>query len=605
MADYLPRVDSLWSTTTWITAFSNLTAFAGVPPMSADDVYADGKTITIDTNINVASLRTTTAPRTGGVGGGLFFANSGVNIFGNIVSGTTTCLTFLSASPFSFFLSAGSITSSSTSNAVNNNSTGTANIRGNLITGGAYVILNNSTGTVNITGNVPNGFGLNNNGLFNFFGNISGSNSSSTGYGILDGGSVSPTSRTQFISGNIESRTAIALEITRNFASGQYIIYGNVTSGTTDSVPAIRGNGVGGNAITIFGNVDCRSTGSLRHGIFMNGTSMSNLTIYGNLSTGGGRIYNCNQQGGASFTANIFGNIHTRNNATVFLYDQAGGGTCTIYLSGNLNADSGTLFGGTVGTLAANNIDVIGNVTAGVDSNAINAGQTNGYVRVMGNVTGGTAAVAGISNTSTMRVDVSGSALGRTGVAVSNAGAGLVYIKRVVGAPGGPTNPTGGTAAGLSNSQNGLAYVEEIEFGAQGATPVSGPVFLVNRPNTVLVMEGPPPTFTPTTLFGNLNVPNLFPSVSSVRSGIAFGNGDFTGTMVVPPREAVQIGVPVDSTTGTFVLSPESFWTFKRSNSAINDPTTIGYRIKNLATIPSVGSLIGSFNVATISGYSI
>jgi hypothetical protein len=154
----------------------------------------------------------------------------------------------------------------------------------------------------------------------------------------------------------------------------------------------------------------------------------------------------------------------------------------------------------------------------------------------------------------------------------------------------------------LFNSQNGLAYAEEIEFGAQGASPVSGPVFMVNRPNSVVVMRGPSPTFASTTLFGNLAIQGLFPPVSSVRFGISYGNGDFVGTMTVPPRDAVQIGVPVDDTTGTFVLSPESFWTIKRGNSALNDPTTIGYRIKNLATIASVGKTLASFNLSGFPG---
>ena len=111
-------------------------------------------------------------------------------------------------------------------------------------------------------------------------------------------------------------------------------------------------------------------------------------------------------------------------------------------------------------------------------------------------------------------------------------------------------------------------------------------------------MGGPPPTFASTTFFGNLNVPGLFPPVSSVRLGTVYGNGDFTGTMAVPVRDAVQVGVPIDNTVGTFVLSPESFWTIKRSNSALNDPTTIGYRIKNLATIASVGKTLASFNLS-------
>ena len=560
MADYLPQISSNWTTATWITAFSNLTAFAGNPPMSADDVYADGKTITIDTNINVASLRTTTAPRTGGVAGGGFRATNNTSLTANILAGTSTCLTFASASP-NFFTLVGNVTATSTTQStpcINNTSTGTINITGNIFqadiglagTGTYSTISNLNGGTLNIVGDL--------------IGKTGSSGFNSPAFSIIDNKNESSTVN---VRGNL-----LGGQSTRGSIGGQDA---NVIISTFGSV-------------NIIGDIIIPST---------NSSSSIGITV-GNSggASGGGQI-------------NIRGNIFSGGGCGFFPRSAIIGSTLTIV--GNVSASNTANHALDFTSTTLNYlppITITGDLHGSTAStgNALNISRNRSgtsAITINGNVYG--RAGIGISISTDIPLTVNGSVVGGSAVGFSNTGTNFHYIKRVVGGPGGPTNPLGGTSAGISNVQNGLVYVEEIQFGAQGASPVSGPVFLVNRPNTVLVMEGPPPTFTETTLFGNLNVPNLFPSVSSVRSGITYGNGDFTGTMIVPPRDAVQIGVPVDNTVGTFVLSPESFWTFKRSNSAINDPTTIGYRIKNLATIPSVGSLIGSFNVATISGYSI
>jgi hypothetical protein len=50
------------------------------------------------------------------------------------------------------------------------------------------------------------------------------------------------------------------------------------------------------------------------------------------------------------------------------------------------------------------------------------------------------------------------------------------------------------------------------------------------------------------------------PIAANVRSGISYGGGNLTGTCAVPAAGSVALGVPVDATTGTAVLTPEAVW---------------------------------------------
>ena len=574
MADYLPEATGLWTTTTWITSLANLTAFAGNPPMSADDVWADGRTIWIDTNIHVASLRTTTAPRTGGVAGGGFRVTSNISLTASIIPGTTTCLLFASASP-AFFSLSGSIVSSTNQVGYFHGGSGTANIIAPRIANfstGRCIELNATGGTINlvspsIASNSSSHRGETNSAAIYVFGSSCVLNIT----GIV----------TAFYNPNSNPNSPASIAIVGS---------SNVVNMSGSILPVFGGTGVWINSsTTVFNLIGTVGT-----------NAASNTTIRCIEVTSG--------------TVNVIGNVFMGNGTAANNI-----GDCGILVNDRCNI-TGNVFGGQSGTFSSGGesrtgavivdggtLNMVGNVTGGFASTnapGIRMQSGTGTVSITGNIIAGAVAPTNAPGCPGMLINTSGSiningnAVGATGVGIINSSStSRLYIKRVVGGPGGPTNPTGGVNVGLSNTQNGLAYVEEIQFGAQGATPVSGPVFLVNRPNTVLVMEGPPPTFTETTLFGNLNVPNLFPPVSSVRSGIFYGNGDFEGTMVVPPRDAVQVGVPVDDTVGTFVLSPESFWTIQRSNSAFDDPTTIGYRIKNLATIASVGQQIASFNL--------
>jgi hypothetical protein len=50
------------------------------------------------------------------------------------------------------------------------------------------------------------------------------------------------------------------------------------------------------------------------------------------------------------------------------------------------------------------------------------------------------------------------------------------------------------------------------------------------------------------------------PIAANVRSGTSYGGGNLTGTCAVPAAGSVALGVPVDNTTGTAVLTPEAVW---------------------------------------------
>jgi hypothetical protein len=50
------------------------------------------------------------------------------------------------------------------------------------------------------------------------------------------------------------------------------------------------------------------------------------------------------------------------------------------------------------------------------------------------------------------------------------------------------------------------------------------------------------------------------PIAANVRSGVSYGGGNITGSCAVPAAGSVALGVPVDGTTGTAVLTPEAVW---------------------------------------------
>ena len=83
------------------------------------------------------------------------------------------------------------------------------------------------------------------------------------------------------------------------------------------------------------------------------------------------------------------------------------------------------------------------------------------------------------------------------------------------------------------------------------------------------------------------------PPVSAVRSGLQYANNTLTGTCQIPPVSSVAFGALVDNTTGTATLT-STLW--ETSIASLTATDSVGARLKNSATVESVGRIIASFS---------
>lgn len=131
----------------------------GTLPIAADDVFADGKTVAIDQNVTVLSLRNTN--RGGGTLGGAFtMADPGYTITANgvgLLPGSGTLLTFTGNGTMTII---GNITGASgvTQTVLVNGQSATLNVTGRVSAGGGAgqvaIVASGNAVTVNVTGDV-------------------------------------------------------------------------------------------------------------------------------------------------------------------------------------------------------------------------------------------------------------------------------------------------------------------------------------------------------------------------------------------------------------------------------------------------------------------
>ena len=214
----------------------------GIVPGVGDEARAaTGHTITITANVTCTELSND--------GTGIYTLNNGVTLTANVTAKSTTAnrniVQFTAASPAAGFI-VGNVTGATVSGstgAVNNTSSGTLTITGN-VTGGsgsaAFGCNNGSTGTLTVTGNATGGsgssaYGCNNNttGTLTVTGNATGG-SGSLAFGCYNGSTGTLTV------------TGIATGGTTNGAAGA----NNASSGTLN-VGRAKGNdfGIGSTAI--------------------------------------------------------------------------------------------------------------------------------------------------------------------------------------------------------------------------------------------------------------------------------------------------------------------------------------------------------------------
>lgn len=273
MADRWAVASGNWSdTSTWN---------GGTLPTSADDVWPNGFTVTIDQNITVLSLRTTT--RSGLTSGGTFIMSGGFNITATGLGLSGMMQTVLTYSGNSNITISANINGAGIGNqpgVVISGSTPVVNIVGNCFGGSSTschgVLVSGESATVNITGNCRAGFGLSagaavtgTNGVLNVTGNAFGADNT--------GGSPS--------SGIIASGSNATINLTGNATAGLFAgsygvdttgsftivnITGNATASSTASTHGVRSTGAF-SMVNIIGSATANS--NLSHGIVCSATA--------------------------------------------------------------------------------------------------------------------------------------------------------------------------------------------------------------------------------------------------------------------------------------------------------------------------------------------
>ena len=321
----------------------------GTLPTSVDDVYADGKIVTINQNIQVNSL--TTRPRPGGIAGGRFSISnlSGIYITASeIVSGTTDCLVV-------------SLLDNQVLNIAANISNATYSTYGSFITGGITNLIGNVTCGAKSSGSGVHYAMYSTNGILNMTGNIFGGTPSnaSAAYGLyLSRHTLNLVGN--IIGGNGTSCIGLyAINNTAIFATGS-IIGGPNTSSIglyslqTNKTVRLNGNIIAGSGSSAFGAQIWQGGNVEIVGDAYGGSNVSSIglyvgptpfigyvsmtgSIYGGSNNGAFGVYLQSISSASTITGNIFGGSNNSGNGSPGLWT-AGGGMGDLVINGTVSS---------------------------------------------------------------------------------------------------------------------------------------------------------------------------------------------------------------------------------------------------------------------------
>lgn len=261
------------------------------------------------------------------------------------------------------------------------------------------------------------------------------------------------------------------------------------------------------------------------------------------------------------------------NNGVVI--SNSGGGLLEI--TGNVTGPSGTT-GQPIATVShtgvAGTTKITGTVTGGAtQSTRRGATCSAGTLLVVGTVVGGStqATNTGVENT-------------------SGAGAGIIHIDGTC--QGGPNAPAVGYGASVNQITRATGPFLVSTNGQVMAMAASAWKFHFTQAPTYMQV----PTVNPTTnavVWKNLytadNMPSGgYPVAGNVRSGTVYGStSEFTGTLAVPAAGSVALGVAVDNTVGTAVLTQADARTALGMASA-----NLDQQLAQKATVDQVASIV-------------
>jgi hypothetical protein len=287
----------------------------------------------------------------------------------------------------------------------------------------------------------------------------------------------------------------------------------------------------------------------------------NSATSGGSFTLSNGVTLTANVIAGASGTGCLFYGGNTPNSATLIGNAQAG---ATVAVA---NQSNGTL-------------NITGNCTAGTASNSFGANnQSNGTLNITGNCTGGsggTGSVNGANNASTGTLNITGNCTGGSVAPAFGANNNSTGTLNITG------NCTGGSIASAFGAHNNSA----------GTITIIGSAIASN--NAIGTRNTSTGILTVTRAVGNgwgIGTTGII-SVAGVESSVAGSQTRVEEFEVgalgqFPAAGSVALGVAVDNTVGTSVLTQSAVW-----DALVSGMTTsgsIGARLKNAATIESTG----------------
>jgi hypothetical protein len=329
--------------------------------------------------------------------------------------------------------------------------------------------------------------------------------------------------------------------------------------------------------------------------------NVTNGTAYG-ATSGGGFVLN----NGLTLTANILAVAATTcvgfSGASASIVGSVtGGGTTAI---GVANNGTGTL---TVTSASAHTGRAFANTSTGIlnisgtctatgsgGSTPLITNSAGGSVNITGNLSGGSGGAShGVSNTSSGAVSVVGNVTGGSvsgAFGINNTSSGLVTVTGDV---------TASVGVAIASTTATVRVSGSLIYAIDGLLPVNAPRLLLNTTPTLAktryALNG---TGTYVDMFTADNTP-LGPATGDVRFGVSYGSGQ-VGTCRVPAAGSVALGVPVDNTTGTAVLTPADIRAELATELGRID-AAISSRLAPNGTLATVTTLTNAPDVPTAS----
>ena len=357
-----------------------------------------------------------------------------------------------------------------------------------------------------------------------------------------------------------------------NFLSNRFYVISNSTGtvrviGNVSSA-AVAGSNEGtmtcivmsGGTLDITGNVSSSAPGTGKGFVINGGSAVIKITgqvIMTGLS---------NMTGGAS--VEVIGSV--TNSGTGVAIGVAGS---PVIVRGAILVNSSG-----AGVTGTSTVTVEGGITT--NSSGIGVSTTTGTVTVGGNIVvnlsgAGVSTTTGIINV-TGNVTTNGTAAGT----ISSSNAAITIGKDVTA-----------SAAGVAVNTGGLVTVSGSIYNTGNVQAVYAPrILIATTTNAIRYQTSSGATQV---MFSGSAVTLGLPTPNNVRLGTPYGNvPQLTGTLVLPPSNAVIVGVPIDNTVGTLVMSPAAV-VAELGTSTL----PIAVRLQNVSTVETTGDQIVSYNI--------